>query len=259
MTTGGQKALEVARTQLGVMEAPANSNNVSYWDWWGDRDGAVESWEILGAWCAAFVSWCYAEAGAPLAELQTPGRPGFVGVQAGVAKAVRSKETTNSPQPGDIVLYSWLPVEWRDGLPMVWYQNGWVTAGDHTGLVDHVDSSTVWSLEGNTSALGSQDNGGAVLLRARPRSQVICFWHPPQADIQVGGEFATQRNEGEVEVPGLLCKVRDDPTGSIFGCFSDGIYRGLSGPEYEEWKSKVKTITHTADEWKTLKSWGRVA
>lgn len=178
-------ALQKALSQQGVTEAPANTNNVQYWDWWGNQDGAVQSWEILGAWCAAFVSWAFAEAGAPLPEMQKAGRPGFVGVPIGTAWAINHGETVQDPQPGDIVIYSWYPITWDNGYPWVWYGGQWVIAGDHVGIVDHIEGNTVWSIEGNTSVNASQDNGGAVLLRNRPMSQVAVFWRPSTGTIDV--------------------------------------------------------------------------
>lgn len=178
-------ALQKALSQQGVTEAPANSNNVMYWDWWGNRDGAVQDWEVLGAWCAAFVSWAYAEAGAPLPEIQKAGRPGFVGCPTGLKWAIDNGENVQSPQPGDIVFYSWYPIVWDKGYPWVWYGGQWVIAGDHVGIVDHTEGRTVWSIEGNTSVNGSQDNGGVVLLRPRDISQVAIFWRPKTGTIDV--------------------------------------------------------------------------
>ncbi len=170
-------------TQQDVTEAPFGSNNVIYWDWWGNQNGAVQDWEVLGAWCAAFVSWAYAKAGAPLPEIQKAGRPGFVGVPVGLAYALKAGEVVNDPQPGDIVFYSWYSVVWENGWPWVWYGGRWVTAGDHVGIVHHVEPGVIWSIEGNTSVNASQDNGGAVLLRNRNASQAVAFWRPKAGTI----------------------------------------------------------------------------
>lgn len=42
----------------------------------------------------------------------------------------------------------------------------------HVGRLVRVTARTVWTVDGNTSASGSQDNGGAVLVRERSRSTV---------------------------------------------------------------------------------------
>ncbi len=58
------------------------------------------------------------------------------------------------------------------------------------------------------------------------------------------------------EMPALLCKIGP----SIFGCFADGIWRMLGGAEYAHWSAKgVVEVAYTANEWDTLRSWGRVA
>lgn len=55
------KILELARSQLGVKEAPAGSNRVKY-------NTAYYGREVSGGaypWCCAFIWWLFREAGAP--------------------------------------------------------------------------------------------------------------------------------------------------------------------------------------------------
>ncbi|MDP3556259.1 MAG: hypothetical protein Q8T03_02730 [Bacteroidota bacterium] len=54
------KIIEVANSQLGVSESPANSNKNPYGKWYG-FDGLP--------WCAMFVSWVYNQAGNPLGHI----------------------------------------------------------------------------------------------------------------------------------------------------------------------------------------------
>ncbi len=50
------RLVEIARSQVGVKESPANSNNVKYNTWYYGKVVAGSSY----AWCGAFVSWCFA-------------------------------------------------------------------------------------------------------------------------------------------------------------------------------------------------------
>lgn len=71
-------------------------------------------------------------------------------------------------------------------------------------------------------------------------------------------ELVIERLDGgeDKDMPALLCNI----DGSIYGCFADGIWRMLGGAEYTHWSNKgVASVSYTAAEWSTLRSWGRVA
>ncbi len=180
------RILALCRGENGVFESPPASNNVKYWDWYGDSDGVVEDFEIWGAWCAAFVSYIYDKAGVPLPPIQRD-RGGFMLVSAATLFACTSGQALlENPLPGDIVIFSWYPVAWTSNVPYVWYtnpksgQSGWEVAGDHVGIFSHMEGDTFMCWEGNTSSTGgSQDNGGEVALRPRARASIACFWRPP--------------------------------------------------------------------------------
>ena len=55
-----EKILEIARSQIGTRESPANSDNVKY-------NTAYYGREVSGKypWCAVFVWWVFREAGLP--------------------------------------------------------------------------------------------------------------------------------------------------------------------------------------------------
>jgi hypothetical protein len=71
------------------------------------------------------------------------------------------KVNTEPPQPGWLVFYHWK----LDGHP------------NHVGMVDHVEGSTLHTVEFNTSDRehGSQSNGGAVALKERQLQHVLGF------------------------------------------------------------------------------------
>ena len=168
--------LAMARSQVGVTEQPAGSNQVPYWDWYGGN---------YGSWCACFVSWCCEMAGYPMCAIDSG--KGFILVSNGTGHSyqyfeqAQEAQSTVNLQPGDVVLFSWYSWEFWDGMPIItdpeWY--GWV-AGDHTGIVASPPDGNGYfcAVEGNTSQ-SSWDNGGAVLERCdRHISQVCGWWRP---------------------------------------------------------------------------------
>jgi hypothetical protein len=91
-------------------------------------------------------------------------------------------------EPGDTVLFSWEPWEWRDGVPTCVGEWDGHVAGDHTGLFAYwVDQAAgrFACCEGNTSA-SSWDNGGAVMLREDRYTSQVCGWWR-QESIATGG------------------------------------------------------------------------
>ena len=150
--------LDVARAELGTTESPAGSNRTKYGKWMG-LDGQP--------WCMSFVQWCFAQAGRPL-----PCKTGSCSALLRWYQANQPDRVTQTPQPGDIVIYSF----------------------GHTGIVESAAGSTFTAIEGNTSpgAAGSQDNGGGVYRRTRGRSTVTACIRPmgqKKEDIMTGKEI----------------------------------------------------------------------
>lgn len=206
MSTGGDAALAVAYSQVGVTEQPPNSNQVPYWDWWGCN---------LGSWCAAFVSWCAAMGGYPLPAIDgsCSGVPGFVSCPSGTVYCWSNGEIPPTPEPGDVLIFSWYPWAIDGGLPIITSGEyaGWV-AGDHTGFyVADLGGGYLLTVEGNTSQ-SSWDNGGAVLERAdRYWGQVCALWRP----TSWGGPSPAPVPEPEDVPPVRL--LLDDPAQSPHG------------------------------------------
>jgi hypothetical protein len=97
-----QAALERAVTQLGVTEAPPDSNHVKYTDWYG----------MAGPWCAMFATWCYelaaADQGRDSPAFARGSRYAYVPYIVGDARALRyGLETVGEPIAGDLVCYDW--------------------------------------------------------------------------------------------------------------------------------------------------------
>lgn len=145
------RIVDIARKQIGTKEAPPDSNETKYGEWFG--------WNGV-AWCGLFVSWCYYMAGVDLPKIGFS-KPGFAGCQTAVAYWKKAGKLTNLPKPGDIVFYDFN----GDGRY------------DHTGIyVRHLNDLQFEAIEGNTS-IQNQANGGSVMLRKRPYRRAI-FVHP---------------------------------------------------------------------------------
>ncbi len=144
------KIVEIAEKEIGQTEYPANTNKTKYGKWFG-FDGV--------AWCAMFVSWCYAHAGQPLGKIGFT--KGFAGCQTGYDFFLKNGWITTTPVPGDIVLFDW---------------NG-DKRYDHTGIfVRQINDKKFETIEGNTS-ISNDSNGGNVMKRVRNYSSAI-FVHP---------------------------------------------------------------------------------
>jgi hypothetical protein len=175
MSAGGDASLAVARSRVGMTEQPPQSNMGPWWDWWGCG--------TLGSWCAAFTSWCSHDAGYPLPVINPScsDATGYVSCDYATEYAWLNGQVPSSPEPGDILIFSWEPWELQGGVPIItsgqW--TGWV-AGDHTGYwVADLGGGYIQTIEGNTGS-SSWDNGGAVLERTdRYWGQICALWRPP--------------------------------------------------------------------------------
>ena len=138
-----KRVLDIARAELGYTETPAGSNRTKYGKWFG-LDGQP--------WCMMFVQWVFAQAGAT--DL-LPALTASCGALMRAGKAA-GRWVTGNYQPGDVVIYD--------------FPGG--AATDHCGIVVTALTTGVRAIEGNT-AVGDDSNGGAVMERTRPLSQVV--------------------------------------------------------------------------------------
>lgn len=115
---GNPAVVEIALSQVG------NVGGEIYWRWYG-FNSRVE-------WCACFVSWCYAQAGAT--------EPKFSGCTSGGMGWFQSHgqwadRNYTDIAPGDAIFFDW------DGSGNA----------DHVGIVVGVENGTVYTVEGNSS------------------------------------------------------------------------------------------------------------
>lgn len=102
-------------------------------------------------WCAVFVSWCYFQAFGKDTALKLQCQPSSGNCGAGCSSAAKYYKSKGQffgyPEPGDQVFFK--------------ASNG--NGFGHTGLVEAVDGSKVYTIEGNTSSeKGVVANGGSV-------------------------------------------------------------------------------------------------
>ncbi len=122
----GLRALAAAAAELGVSETPPGSND-------GERI-AVYRTATVGAspgvpWCAYFVSWAAAQAGAPLGE-QGQGFASVAQIASWAARSGRLVPDGEPPRPGDLILFG----------------------GRHVGIVEAVGpGDELTTIEGNSA------------------------------------------------------------------------------------------------------------
>ena len=150
-----ERIISAAQAEIGVKESPANSNCVKY-------NTAYYGREVSGAdypWCCAFVWWVFHSVGAD--------KLFFGGKKTAYCPAVetyyrKKGQWFSEPKAGDLALFDF---------------SGKGVAS-HIGIVASVGAdNSITTVEGNT-ALTSDDNGGAVMLRFRKRSAVRGFARP---------------------------------------------------------------------------------
>jgi len=141
-----EQAHAKAVTQLGVKEAPAESNECLYTDWYG----------MLGPWCAMFCTWCYDQIGGSPSFDRNAARYAYCPYVVSDARNGRyGLSVTSNPKLGDLVVYAW----------------GSSGAGseefDHIGFFEEwISGSDFNAIEGNTST-SNDSNGGEVMRRSR--------------------------------------------------------------------------------------------
>jgi hypothetical protein len=147
--------IEIARTQIGIMEQPPGSNRGPEVDKYITCCGLDPAGRF--AWCATFVYWCFDQAAQKLNRRNPAVKTG--GVLAHWNKAAHASGATrftnlkakNNPsliKPGHIFV-----MDYGRGI-------------GHTGLVEQVQGGKLVTIEGNTNDGGSREGVG-VFRRAQ--------------------------------------------------------------------------------------------
>jgi Putative peptidoglycan binding domain/CHAP domain len=177
--TSALEVLNIARSQLGVVEQPRGSNRTPYSEWYGLP---------TGAWCAMFVSWCFAHAGMPQPASTSKG---FAYTPSGADWYKRRGRWSTAASVGDVVFFDFP----GDGVNRI----------SHVGIVEAVpgDGSIV-TIEGNTSGIanGSQIDGGGVFRRAR-RAGIVGYGKPAYSGGRALGPAHYAGGTSDVQVQDL--------------------------------------------------------
>lgn len=137
-----QLIIDFAKYQIGYTEGRNNSNQYSQFFNANNRP-----------WCGDFVSWCARQAGIPENVIPSSAYvPDFVTFYTSRSRFKR--RGTYTPQMGDLIVFDF------NG-------NG---SGDHIGLVESIQGSYVYTIEGNTSKAGENANGDGVWRKGRSLS-----------------------------------------------------------------------------------------
>lgn len=146
------QVIELARSQVGVTEYPPNSNNVIYNTWYYGHPVSGSAYP----WCCVFIEWLF------------KAEPNLLKRTASCSDLLRWCQSqgmiVDKPQVGDIVFFN--------------FNNPSVLA-QHIGIIDKPKvAKDIYSIEGNTSEKGSQDNGGAVLRKHRTGKCIVAYARP---------------------------------------------------------------------------------
>ena len=153
------KALTIAKREIGTEESPPGSNNVKYSRWYMSNPNG---WSADGpAWCAMFVTWCYAQADWPTGAFKRGLRWASCPQMRNAAVDGRHDlSVTRKPQPGDAVIYDLPPTTADDSL------------ANHVGIFERWlddERRTFAAIEGNGG------NDGTVQRVTRDKSIVTVF------------------------------------------------------------------------------------
>lgn len=207
------KLLEVAAGEIGYLEKKTNKNldskttNAGYNNYTKyardlDKLGYFYNGRKNGyAWCDVFVDWCFVTAfGVEQAMklLQQPKRSYGAGV--GYSRNYYKKKGQfhkKNPQPGDQIFF---------------YKANLVTLA-HTGLVEKVDETYVYTIEGNTrESNGVVANGGGVVRKKyKLNYKRICGYGRPNYDVEPVVEPQKPVEPPKQEVPKQEAPMQEAP------------------------------------------------
>lgn len=171
MTTA-KKILELARSQIGVKEYPANSNNVKYNTAFYERPVSGPQYP----WCVSFVWFLFRELGASklfFGGAKTASSSTLYRYHAESGQAV----TNGKYLPGDVIYFMF-------------------GSSGHTAICESFDGVNITTIDGNTGTT-NEANGGAVMRRTRNKKYIKGAWRPKyeEEENMTGKEIHDKLNE----------------------------------------------------------------
>ena len=156
MKVTAQKVIELAKSQIGVKEQPADSNTVKY-------NTAYYGKVVKGSaypWCCVFIWWLFNQLVA--SELFYGGKK-TASCTTLYNYYKKCGQVVSTPKPGDLVFFKFNKKTIQ-----------------HIGVCVSSTASSITTIDGNTG-VGNEANGGAVMLRTRAKSNVYGYARPAYA------------------------------------------------------------------------------
>ena len=187
MANTPDKVIKIAEAEIGYLEKKsnyklddktANAGSNNYTKYGRDMHKLYPSiMDFPAAWCDCFVDWCFQKAyGVSTAKSLLGGN--FNDYTVASAQAYKNKGAwyTSNPKVGDQIFF-------KNDVRIC-----------HTGIVYAVDSTKVYTIEGNTSgASGVIPNGGGVCKKAyKINSDYIAGYGRPKYDVEEVKEVSTE-------------------------------------------------------------------
>lgn len=151
MSNTADSVLAIARGEIGYDRFTDPKAGTKYGRWYAEQTGSSYYGENGVPYCAMFVSWVFAQAGAKCVGIPSAYCPYIVRDGKNAGKAVSKTQA----KAGDVVLFDW----GGDGV------------SDHVGIVEANHGSYLQTIEGNT-------NNGKVARRTRAFSTVCLVIRP---------------------------------------------------------------------------------
>lgn len=148
-----------AKSQIGIKEKPAGSNNVKYNTAYYGQEVYDGLWGTKFPWCCVFVWWVFREC---CAHDMFYGGKKTASCTTLMEYYKGKGQFSKTPKIGSLVFFNW----------------GKGTTAKHIGIVAKVNADGSFStIEGNT-AVGNDSNGGEVMERKRYMKDVLGFAYP---------------------------------------------------------------------------------
>lgn len=128
-----EKIVSIAKSQLGVKERSAGSDDIFYNDWYYGRRVNNNGVSAKYAWCAVFVSWCADQSGIPTNIIpKTASTTDMKNRLISLGGVSHLKGSGYTPKCGDIVFFG-------------------SNASQHVGIVEYSSQGKVYYIDGNNT------------------------------------------------------------------------------------------------------------
>lgn len=243
-----EKVINVALNEVGYLEKKSNSDldnktaNAGYNNYTKyarDLDNIKDFYNGKKNgydWCDIFVDWCFVQVYGPEKAkemLCQPSKSTGAGCYFSMNFYKNKNQFHTSPKKGDQIFFK---------------RNGEIV---HTGIVYNVDSSKVYTVEGNTSsAAGVVPNGGAVAKKSyNLSSSYIAGYGRPNyeqtSDVKEEPKKEPTKKD-LIDVDGIWGKDTTRKAQKVFGTYVDGIVSN----QYASYKTRNPGLLSTTFEWK---------